>query len=470
MRIRTRTSRAYDHENPLRPMRTPTLLGTLGILAILLPANPASPSSRSALRPDPGPGTALQENAVPTDDPVARLQERMASGEVTLAYDTLTGYLPALLEELEIPVSSQTLVFSRTSLQTDRIAPWTPRALYFNDEVYVGYVQESPFLEIASIDPQDGAVFYTLSQVDPDSTGFQHETTTCLMCHESRAVTGGVPGLIVRSVLSDRLGYPITGVHEGTTTDRTPIEDRWGGWYVTGTLEGLTHAGNVHAPVLSHEVTQTRRYKEEMDLTAGTGVTDLEDRFYVDAYLTPHSDVVALMVLTHQAQVHNLITMLYVESMKALEMQAMVLKARGEEPPSGGYLETTLAHLQGPIERLVQTMLFSNEAPLAGPVQGTSSFAEEFSARGPHDDQGRSLRELDLEKRLFRYPLSFLIYTDAFEALPDVAKQGVARRFREVLSGEDQGEDFQHLTEADRVAITEILRDTKPGFLSVAVE
>lgn len=325
-------------------------------------------------------------------------------------------------------------------------------------------------MEIASIDPECGAVFYTLAQTDPETPTFQHETTTCLMCHESRAVTSGVPGLMVRSVLVDRLGYPITDVHGGTTTDRTPLEERWGGWYVTGTLGNLSHAGNTHAPLLSHEVPQKSRYLQEIDFAPGNGVTDLEGRFYLEPYLTPHSDLVAIMVLTHQAQVHNLITLVHEEAEKALQMQEMVMKAQGGETPEGGYLPTTLARIQGPVERLVQAMLFVKEAPLDGPVSGTSSFAEEFSARGPHDAEGRSLRELDLERRLFRYPLSFLVYTDAFDALPDLAKRTVARRLQEVLSGRDGNPDFAHLTEDDRTAILEILRDTKPGLLALAEE
>lgn len=451
-------------------MKAPAILGTLGVLTFILPMEPvAHPggTGTSAVQAF-GAVSAPRGGSEWEGDPVARLRDRIAAGEVTLAYDTLRGYLPALLEALEIPASSQALVFSRTSLQTDRIAPWTPRALYFNDEVYVGWVQDSPILEIASIHPREGAVFYTLDQTDPDAARFQHETTTCLMCHESRAVTGGVPGLIVRSVLSDRLGYPITSIHEGTTTDRTPLEERWGGWYVTGSTGGGAHAGNRHAPVLSHEVGDRRRYLAEMELEGDAEVTDLDGRFYVEPYLTPHSDLVAIMVLTHQAQVHNLITLVQEEVTKALRTEEMALRARGGEPPEGGHLPATLSHVEGPVERLVQALLFVKEAPLSGPMKGTSGFAEEFSARGPVDDLGRSLRDLDLERRLFRHPMSFLIYSDAFEALPDLAKRTVARRLGEVLRGKDASPAFQHLDADDRRAILEILEATKPGFLAGA--
>jgi hypothetical protein len=386
------------------------------------------------------------------------------------------GYLPALLEALDVPVSSQALVFSRTSLQTDRIAPWAPRALYFNDDVYVGWVQDSPIIEIASVDPVEGAKFYTLAQTDPDEARFTTETTTCLMCHESRSVTGGVPGFMVRSMLVDRMGYPIDEIHAGPTTDRTPFDKRWGGWYVTGTHGALQHSGNVHAPDMSHEVAEKRRYLAGLDFAPGANVLNLDDRFDVNAYLTPHSDLVAILVLTHQTQVHNLIALVREETQAALRLQELASPASEEGIDEDGLLPTTRMRITGPVERLLRTMLFAREAPLEGPVRGTASFAEEFEARGVRDGEGRSLRDLDLETRLFRHPLSFLIHSDAFASLPEVAKRVFARRLASVLAGEDPGGDFQHLDDEDRRAIREILSATEPelwemgGALPGAVE
>src|SRR5205085_6191073 len=127
-------------------------------------------------------------------DAVAKLQQQIDEGGVTLAYDEAHGYLPAVLKALKVPVSSQGLVFSRTSLQVDRIAPWTPRAIYFNDDVYVGWVQGGPIMEIASVDPALGAVFYTLRQDPTGRPAFERQTQTCLQCHDSSSSTGGVPG------------------------------------------------------------------------------------------------------------------------------------------------------------------------------------------------------------------------------------------------------------------------------------
>ncbi|MEZ5316826.1 MAG: hypothetical protein R2752_05445 [Vicinamibacterales bacterium] len=389
------------------------------------------------------PAAAPWQASPATDDPVAVLDARIRAGEVTVASHGEHGYLEGLLDALAIPVSSQGLVFSRTSLQTDRIGPWAPRALYFNDDVYIGAVQDSPFLEIASIDPDEGARFYTVAQDGGARPVFERQGTTCLMCHESKSITAGVPGVMVLSVVSDRLGYVIAPLQEGPVTDRTPFDRRLGGYYVTGTHGAPGHAGNTKSTRLSHEVGPHDAYVESFDRTADGNVTTLEGRFDVTRYLTPHSDLVALLVLAHQTRVHNLITLVHEAAVEV-----------------GG----TPQRLSGAVDRLVREMLFAREAPLPGPVRGTSAFAREFAARGPRDDRGRSLRDLDLDTRLFRYPLSFLIYSAAFDALPAEARDRVYDGIDAVLTGRDTSEDFAGLTAADRTAIREILVATKPGF------
>jgi hypothetical protein len=365
---------------------------------------------------------AYSKNA-PTDA-VARLQQQIDAGEVTLAFDEAHGYLPAVLRALDVPVSSQGLVFSRTSLQVDRIAPWTPRAIYFNDDVYVGWVQGGPIMEIASADPKLGGVFYTLTQEQTRRPHFERQTHTCLQCHDSSSSTGGVPGFIMRSVVTDRYGYPILA-DSGATTDQTPMEKRWGGWYVTGTLGNPPHMGNVFSPMLAHEIGNVQSYLGRTKLVSDHDVTSLQDRFDVDPYLTPGSDAIALLVLAHQTSVHNLITL-----------------AGYEARVAGNQLD---ARAKYAADRLVNAMTFAKQAPLAAPVAGTSTLAAEFQSRGPRDKRGRSLRDLDLKDRVFKYPLSYLIYSNSFDALPDVVKQYVYQRLRAELAPE----------------ILDILRDTK---------
>jgi len=390
-------------------------------------------------------------------DAIARLQREIDGGRVTLEFEKDRGYLPSVLKNLGIPVSSQGFVFSRTSLQVDRITPWTPRAVYFNDDVYVGWVQGGPIVEIASVDPTLGAVFYTLDQDPAARPVFHRQTHTCLQCHDSSSSTGGVPGLIMRSVFTDRYGYPVAS-GPGATTDQTPIEERWGGWYVTGTSGDTLHMGNTMAPALAHELGNAEVAVANKSgpfgpaaRRANINVVDLRKRFDTDPYLSPHSDAVALMVLTHQTYVHNLITNAGYEARKAL----FEGDASSESP-----------RIRGAAERLIRGLLFSKEAALPAKIAGTSTFAAEFAARGPRDQKGRSLRDLDLEHRLFRYPLSYLIYSDAFETLPPVMKERVYQRMREVLGGQDQSAAFAHLTAADRTAIAEILNDTKPEILA----
>ncbi len=390
---------------------------------------------------------AIHGQVVPgADDPIVVLEARIAAGDVTVASRGRHGYLEALLEALDIPVNSQGLVFSRTSLQTDRIAPSAPRALYFNDDVYIGAVRDSTFLEVASIDPDDGARFYTVNQDGGQRPVFQRETTTCLICHESKIVTGGVPGIIVRSVLTDRLGYMIGSLQEGSTTDRTPFDQRLGGYYVTGTHGSPSHAGNTISPLLAHEVDRRDAYVRTFRQADAGNVTDLSGRVRLDRYLIPDSDIVSLLVLTHQAQVHNLIAQAHQAAAAAQAMSGQV---------------------EGAVDRLLNEMLFVREAPLSGPVRGTTTYARDFTARGPADEHGRSLRDFDLEHRLFRHPLSFLVYSAAFDALPAIVREVFYARLDAVLTGADPDPDFSHLTEADRIAIGEILQATKPEFAAL---
>lgn len=414
--------------------------------------------STDAFSAQAAPAVRSRADTVVTRDPIARLQARLDAGAVTLTHDRVLGYLPALLRALDIPVSSQVLVFSRTSLQTDRIAPWSPRALYFNDDVYVGYVLESPFLEIGSVDPAKGGVFYTLPQEPRPRAAFQREATTCLMCHSSRSATGGVPGFMVLSSVADRHGYPITGVHEGSTSDVTPVAQRFGGYYVTGTGP---HAGNVYAPLLGHEVHDKpafrARFRLQFERADSNARTSLAGLFDTTAYLHGQSDVVALMVLTHQTVVHNLIMAVHEAAREAI-VEAAIGAVRTDSLQA-----PVTPRLRGAVDNLTRALLFVKEARLTAPLRGTTSFAQDFARRGVRDRAGRSLRDFDLAQRLFRYPASFLIYSEAFDALPRMARRAVYARMADLLEGREPSD----LTAAERQAVTEILRETKPEFVTL---
>jgi hypothetical protein len=390
-------------------------------------------------------GTAAEHNAV------ERLQERISAGQTRLDYDDKVGYLRSLLRELNIPVSSQALVFSKTSLQRERIKPATPRAVYFGDDAYVGFCQHGVVLEVTAIDPQLGPVFYSLDQEKADRPKFTRQADTCLICH-SGSMNQGFPGLLVRSVYADHDGYPVLASGSYRIDHTSPLENRWGGWYVSGTSGKQKHMGNL--------IVRGRTRPESIDNTPNLNVTDLGRYFKTGPYLSPHSDIVALMVLEHQAEMHNVLARANYQTRLALHDEAELNKALGR--PADYRSESTTSRIKSAGEPLVKYLLFSGEARLTDPVKGTSGFAEEFAKRGPRTHDGRSLRDLDLRTRLFKYPCSYVIYSEAFDALPVAVKDYVLRRVYEVLSGKDTSEDFAHLAPADRKAILDILCETKP--------
>ncbi|WP_231749277.1 hypothetical protein [Tautonia plasticadhaerens] len=410
----------------------------------------AGVSGTSAWGQLPYEGPPIDYLEAPVDDPVARLQRRLDRGEEGLGYDERLGYLPAVLEQLGVSETSQVLVFSKTSFQHTRISPRSPRALYFGDDAYVGWVRDGDVLEISAVDPQQGAVYYLLDQRRSARPTFERQTYDCLSCHASGR-TQGVPGHLVRSVFAGPDGQPAYNAGTFVTDHTSPMEERWGGWYVTGTHGDQQHMGNVFV--------RDRRDPERLDTSAGANVTDLSGRFASSSYLTGHSDIVALMVLEHQTQMHNRITAAGYQARLALHHEAGINEALGR--PAGSMSDSTRRRIEGPAEELLRYMLFVGEAELTSPVAGTSGFAEHFASTGRRDRRGRSLRDLDLETRLFRYPCSYLIHSEAFDALPLQVKDHVERRLHEVLTSADQAPEFDHLSPGDRRAILEILRDTR---------
>lgn len=409
----------------------------------------AAPAAASDLDRPP-----INYDKAPADNAVARLQARVAAGKAKLAFDDDHGYLKGVLKELNVPESSQVLVFSKTSLQRERIGPKTPRAIYFTDDMYVGFCFRGEVMELSAVDPNLGTVFYTLDQEPAEKPRFTRHTETCMTCHGSSG-TRGFPGHMVRSLYADPQGFPILSAGSFRTDQTSPLKERWGGWYVTGTHGDQVHMGNL--------VVRDRRAAGEGAVANpdGQNVTDLKFRFTTGNYLTPHSDIVALMVLEHQTEMHNRITRATLETRMALHYQDELNKALGE--PASTRYDSVKSRVKGVGDELVKYLLFSDEAKLTGKVEGTSGFAAEFAARGPVDRHGRSLRQFDLTTRLFRYPCSYLIYSKAFDGMPGDVREYVLRRVYDVLTGKDQSPEFAHLSAADRQAIREILVETKPN-------
>ncbi len=370
-------------------------------------------------------------------DRISQLDRKLESGAVKLDYaPNGLSYLPAVLKALGVNIDSQVLVFSKTSTQAAKINPAAPRAIYFNDDVAVGFVRNGEVLEFTALDPIAGIKTYTMDTERAKAQPGFGRREDCLLCHQG-GITFGVPGLMVASV------HPADQARERhgnsfVTDQRTPLKERWGGWYVTGTTGMQRHLGNntnlvdpIHPGAPAGDDTQN--------------VTSLDGKFDLSKYLAPTSDLVALMTLEHQARMTNFLVRI------------------GWDARMG---QVDAAALNQEIEEMLAYMLFTDEEPLREPVAGVSTFTKTFPERGPKDRQGRSLRDFDLKTRLFRYPLSYMIYSAAFDKLPEMVKQRVAMRLGEILGGKDESKTFARLSSEDRKAILEIVQQTKPNFFT----
>lgn len=339
------------------------------------------------------------------DDAAAHLARDLDCGKVTLRGDPATGYLPALLAYFKIPADSQMLVFSKSSFQARKISPRNPRAVFFNDEVAIGYVRGGDSMEIAATDPHLGTVFYTFDGNAPKVT----RQTVCLKCHQGPS-TLGIPGIFIGSVFPNLDGMP---AREGAivTDYRTPFRDRWGGWYVNAARGEQPDRANSIAP----------------DPAAPEELQRLTFRFSPRGYLSSVSDIVALMTFEHQTQMTDYLTRLNWET-----------RIYGQ--PNEADLEAAVSY-----------MLFTDETPLPAPIEGVSGFTKTFPLQGPRDSHGRSLRDFDLRTRLFRYPLSYMIYSRAFDALPGDVRVKIYRKLHDELIA-------RH-----REDVIAIVRDTKAG-------
>jgi len=369
---------------------------------------------------------AIDYYARPVHDPIASLNAAIRGGRTQLTFAWPDGYLRAVLSALGVPVESQMAVFSKTSLQAPIIGPSHPRTVFFNDSVVVAWVPGEPFVEAASQDPQQGVLFYKLVQWPASQPQFVRDND-CLTCHVSYASLN-VPGMLLRSVYPDSKGVPLRTLGDYEPNHGSPFAELWGGWYVTGDPGTTAHMGNTV-------------YLDARDPARNIRV---DPKWDGAAYLTPFSDVVALMVFDHQMRLMNLLTRFGWQ----IRVAAHEKSAFDVEPPA---------------KEIAGYLLFVDEAPFAGRMRGTSGFAEAFARSGIRDHQGRSLRDLDLEHRLMRYPCSYMIYAPAFDGLPEAGKDAIYRQLWQVLSGRNRSGAYAKLSASDRKAVVEILRETKTG-------
>lgn len=378
---------------------------------------------------------AIAYATAPISNVIDDLNRKLQEGSASLTFDGRSGYLASAIEALKLPIDSQLLVFSKASLQGRLVDPSSPRALFFNDRAVLAWVRDAELLEAAVHDDRAGVVFYTLTQRRTERPVFKRELR-CLGCHMT-GDTSGVPGLLMFSTTTDTGDRPLMA----TTDQRSPIAERWGGWFVTG--------GSGRAPHLGNQV-------PALDARRSEDVATVDGLFDLDGYRTTSSDVAALLTFSHQTQMINLLTR---ASWEARAADPALHPGAAATQDQGQAVATLMSGVAGEV---VDYMLFVDEAPLPAPFTSRSGFAQRMSASGPRDRQGRSLYELDLTRRLMKYPCSYLVYSPAFDALPPLAKEPIYRRLWQVLSGDAREPRYSSLSQADRRAIVEILKDTKP--------
>jgi hypothetical protein len=400
----------------------------------------------------------IRYSATPAGDRMAALQERLADG--TFEFDRSgdeKAYLLSVLKALEVSPASQILVFSRTSLQVARINPQQPRALYFSDDCYVGWVPGGD-VEVITTDSPLGAVFYRLHVPRaPGERSRAERDGDCLRCHAGLQ-RDRLPGLLVRSVTPDERGEPIATAGSHFTDFTSPLRERWGGWYVTGRHGAMRHLGNVYAATATGAVAV-------LDVEAGANRLTLPDWVDATPYPRARSDIAALMIFEHQVTVHNAIIAAHYAARQTLYRNAELAPVFGY--PTNELSATSRRLLESQADRLVQVLLNRGEFPLEDEgIEIDPEFAEVYAQGARRAADGRSLRDLQLLTRIYKYRCSPLIYSRAFAQLPERFRAMVLERLRQVLDGAlvtpEERATYAYLKDSERARIRGILVETLP--------
>jgi hypothetical protein len=370
-----------------------------------------------------------------TNDRFAKLRARIDAGSVTLDRSGEKPFLLSLLKALEIPESSQMLVLSTTSLQLSLISPSNPRALYFNEDTYLGFVPGGR-IEIISIDPDLGGIFYIFDVPKNERPLAIERSRRCMNCH-SGSEAGYVPGLVIKSVVPGRRGGSLDAFRVDKTGHGIPLEERFGGWYLTG-KHGLTnHWANAIG-------------MEKDALVPG-------ERFSFSKYPVGTSDILPQLVHEHQAGfVNRALRVGY-----AARTMLHNLDGKNIAEPQTLAKSSVESSLEPYIRELVRYILFADEARLPAGLAGDAPFMEDFSRQRRRDKNGASLKDFDLRSRLFRYRCSYMIYNPLLQGLPAIAKDAIRAQLETALR---DGPDGAHIPSDEKSVIRSILRETHPDF------
>lgn len=370
----------------------------------------------------------------PVNDRFTRFLAAWESGEKP-GIDT-SGDLPflrSLLKELEVPETSQMLVFTATSLQKGLISARNPRALYFNDDTYVGFVPRGR-IEVISQDPTVGSVFFIFDRLQPGRRPTVRRSSDCMNCHAPRHLEN-IPALVVESVVPGLTGGGEKAFRREQSGHGVTLADRFGGWHLTGTGEAMPkHWANLLI---------LRKNGETRELPNPPG-----ERFELSRYPQPTSDLLAQLLHEHQVGFVN---------------RFLQAGYRWRELPEEKQTdEAALAELSGP---LLRYLLFTDEVPLVSGMLGESPLAADFAAVAKRDAAGHSLRDLDGKTRLLQHRCSYMVYSPTFAGLPDPLRKRLLLDLAEALQG---GAAAAHLPAEERDAIRAVLRETLPEFATIA--
>ena len=376
----------------------------------------------------------------PVTDRFSLLKENLASGKIVLDRSSEKAFVTSLLEVLKVPASSQMLVFSATSLQLSLISTRNPRALYFTDDLYVGWIPGGK-VEIVSLDPVLGGIYYIFDVPRASSDGLLkvERSNRCMNCHGA-ADSGWVPGLVLSSVVPGPNGGSLIGYRQEVLGHGVPLSERMGGWLVTGAGNWKGHRGNHTGTLYAGRLTTTP--------------LEFGRTFDVNRYPAATSDLLAHLLHEHQA---GFIT-------TALEAG---YRARAALHDGGGTVPAAReAELEKAAEALVRYLLFTDEVKLpAGGVAGADpAFRRDFAATRLADPAGRSLRDLDLKTHLLKYRCSYMIYSPVFTGLMPEMKTRVMRRLAMALQPNLRDELSRSFSGSEKEAVRFILTATLPDW------
>jgi len=372
-------------------------------------------------------------------DRFTRLKAALESGEIALERGNEKAFVLSLLKALDVPATSQMLVFSTTSLQLSLISPSNPRALYFNEDIYVGYVPRGR-IEIVSLDPELGGIFY-ICDIPNETRPFRAERSErCMNCHASDE-TRYVPGLVIKSVIPGPGGGSLTAYRLTETGHSVPLHERFGGWHVTGTHGITNHWGNLTGRLAAGELTT---------------ISNLPGaRFSFEKYLTATSDILPQLLHEHQAGFVNRVVEASYRARTALHA------SKGELSPA----QTVELDEQAAI--VTRYLLFADEVPLPqGGLEGDSTYKADFLRTRRATRDGISLKDFDLQTRLFKHRCSYMIYSPVFTGLPGQMKERIYRRLAAALSVTKLDKEYAYLPRAEKEAIRRILSATLVDFPS----